>query len=313
MLAFFASRPALYRRSGGMGIGPTILGLYRQLKILGAFEGVNKVIELGSQGVWCPDRRLLLGLYDAFGRQRPPEDEIARYVSADGTGHAPSRHLHESLGFQYECVDIDGNFGSLLLDINFDPVPPEHRCKFDLTTNHGTTEHIFNQLNAFKMIHDFTAPNGLMLHALPFTMHLEHGFFNYQPNVFDALARFNSYRTFGVWVGPDWTLSSLVPWEPRLLDYLRVSTDSTHLLVVLQQKLHDADFCVPVQTIYEPMVPDAALERYRIVVDGEYYSARRAREISRETSDVSLLDIPAGALAAHLRRRIIARIRRRLF
>src|ERR1700730_102014 len=76
MLAFFASRPALYRRSGGMGLGPTILGLYRQLKILGAFEGVNKVIELGSQGVWCPDRRLLLGLYDAFGRQRPPKTRL---------------------------------------------------------------------------------------------------------------------------------------------------------------------------------------------------------------------------------------------
>lgn len=294
-----------------MGLGPTILGLYRQLKTVGAFEDVKRVVELGSQGVWCPDRRLLVGLYEAFGRPVPHSTEIEQYISSDGTGHAPSRHLHESLGFQYDCVDIDGNFGSLPLDINFDSVPPEHRGKSDLTTNHGTTEHIFNQLNAFKMIHDFTAPNGLMLHALPFTMHLEHGFFNYQPNLFDALARFNSYRTLGVWVGPDWTLSSLVPWEPKLLDYLKVSANSTHLLVVLQQKLHDTEFCIPVQTIYEPMVPETALDRYRIVIDGEYFSARRARHISHEITGYNLLDVPAMTLASHLRKRITRRLKRR--
>lgn len=294
-----------------MGLGPTILGLYRQLKVLGAFDNVKSVVELGSQGIWCADQRLITGLYDAFGKPRPSPDELASYVATDGTGHAPSRRLHESLGFGYECVDIDGAFGSIALDINFDPVPPDLRGKFDLTTNHGTTEHIFNQLNAFKMIHDFTAPNGLMLHALPFTMHLEHGFFNYQPNIFDALARFNSYKTLGMWIGPDWTLSSLIPWEPKLLDYLRVASDSTHLLVVLQQKLHDKDFCVPVQTIYEPMVPEAALERYQLVIDGQYYSGRRAREISREVTEANLLDIPAGVLARHLKARILSRIKRR--
>jgi hypothetical protein len=46
-----------------------------------------------------------------------------------------------------------------------------------LTTNHDTSEHILDQRNTFKVIHDFTAPGGLMLHALPFTVHLEHGFF----------------------------------------------------------------------------------------------------------------------------------------
>jgi hypothetical protein len=61
------------------------------------------------------------------------------------------------------------------------------------------------------MMHDFTAAGGLMLHALLFTVHLEHGFFNYQPNLFDALAHFNSYQTLGICVGPDWSLPSLVP------------------------------------------------------------------------------------------------------
>src|SRR6516164_9925377 len=184
-----------------MGLGPPILALYRQLKLLGTFEDIDSVVELGSQGVWCPDRRLLLGLFEAFGRPIPSRDELDVYINSSGTGLAASRHLHEKLGFKYDCVDIDGNFGSLTLDINFDAVPAQARGKYGLTTNHGTTEHVLDQRNAFKMINDFTAPGGLMLHALPFTVHLEHGFFNYQPNLFDALARYNSYQTLGTWVG----------------------------------------------------------------------------------------------------------------
>jgi hypothetical protein len=186
------------------------------------------------------------------------------------------------LGFRYNCVDIDRNFGSLVLDLNFDSVPPEHRGKYDLTTNHGTTEHIFNQYNSFKLIHEFTSVGGLMLHALPFTVHLEHGFFNYQPNMFEALARYNSYKTIGIWIGPDWTLSSFVPWQPSLLDFLTLSSRTTHLLVVLQQKLHDTEFCVPIQTVYEDMVPDEAASRYRLVIDGEYYSGQRFRHLTKE-------------------------------
>jgi SAM-dependent methyltransferase len=291
-----------------MGLGPPILALYRQLKLMGTFEGIDSVVELGSQGVWCPDRRLLFGLFEAFGRPIPSRDELDVYINSSGTGLAASRDLHEKLGFKYDCVDIDGNFGSLTLDINFDAVPPEARGKYGLTTNHGTTEHVLDQRNAFKMIHDFTAPGGLILHALPFTVHLEHGFFNYQPNLFDALARYNSYETLGTWVGPDWSLSSLVPWEPRLLEFLTLSAKTTHLLVVLQKKLHDTEFCIPIQGVYEPMLPESAIDRYQLVVDGQYY--RRAQQVSKEIGYAKLDEMPAIYIARYLSGRIVRRLKR---
>jgi hypothetical protein len=293
-----------------MGLGPPILALYRQLKLLGTLDGVDKVVELGSQGVWCPDPRLLTGLFKAFGRPVPSSKELDGYVNDSGIGRAASRHLHENLGFKYDCVDIDGNFGSLILDINFDSVPPEYRGRYRLTTNHGTTEHLLDQRGAFKMIHDFTAPGGLMLHALPFTVHLEHGFFNYQPNLFDALARFNSYETLGIWVGPDWTLSSLVPWEPKLLEFLTLNAKTTHLLVVLQKKLYDTEFCVPIQGVYEPLLPERATDRYQLIVDGEYYSARRAHYVTKEITDANLNGMPAVDIARHLHRRVLRRLKR---
>jgi hypothetical protein len=289
-----------------MGLGPPILALYRQLKTLGAFDGIDSVVELGSQGVWCPDPRLLTGLFEAFGRPTPPTSEIETYINKTGTGHASSRHLHERLGFEYDCVDIDGNFRSLTLDLNFDQVPSERRGKYGLTTNHGTSEHIFDQRNTFKAIHDFTAAGGLMLHALPFTVHLEHGFFNYQPNLFDALARYNSYETLGTWVGPDWSLASLIPWESKLLEFLTLNAKTTHLLVVLQRKLHDAEFCVPIQGAYEPMLPQSALNKYQFVVDGEYYSGHRSQV------QMDLLDVPVPEIAKHLRHRILRIMKRKL-
>jgi hypothetical protein len=294
-----------------MGLGPNVLALYRQMKLLGAFENITDVMELGSQGVWCPDRRLLAGLFEAFGKPVPPEHELNPYINSTGTGIAASRHLHEHLGFGYGCVDLDGNFGAVALDLNFDPVPPEHANRYGLTTNHGTTEHVLNQYNAFKAIHDFTKPGGLMLHGLPFTVHLDHGFFNYQPNFFEALARYNSYKTHGIWVAVDWKLSSFIPWEPQLLDYLVMNGKTTHLLLVLQEKLHDAEFCVPIQGVYEPMLPESSMSRYQMVVDGEYYSGRRFTHITRTASvgERTPIDRYGGyELARELRRRVMRRL-----
>ena len=293
-----------------MGLGPDVLALYRQMKLLGAFDKVSNVIELGSQGVWCPDPRLLTGLFDAFGKLPLPPQELGPYLNSDGIGYASSRHLHEHLGFNYTCIDLDGNFGSLQLDLNFDPAPAEFRNRYDLTTNHGTTEHLLNQYNAFKVIHDVTRPGGLMLHALPFTVHLDHGFFNYQPNFFEALARYNSYKTLGIWVGLDWTLSSFVPWQPQLLDYLVMNGKTRHLLLVLQEKMYDTEFSVPIQGVYESMLPEVATSRYQLVVDGEYYSGRRfSHLVQMAPSNRAAIDnYPAREIARELGKRILRRL-----
>ena len=150
-----------------------------------------------------------------------------------------------------------------------------------------------------------------MLHALPFTVHLEHGFFNYQPNLFDALARYNSYQTLGTWVGPDWSLSSLVPWEPRLLEFLTLNAKTTHLLVVLQRKLHDTEFCIPIQGVYEPMLPESARIATNSSLMGSITAAQSLPGADGKEG-VSLHDIPAAELARHLGRRIVRRVKRNL-
>jgi hypothetical protein len=261
-----------------MGLGPPVLALYCQLKRLGVFEGITDVIELGAQNVWCPKAGIVKKLFEAFGKPPPPPDMLDRFANWKGSG----LELYSALGFTYHCLDLDSQFNSIPLDLNFDPCPPEHVGKYGFVTNHGTSEHILNQYNVFKVMHDLTMPGGFMLHAVPFSVHLEHGFFNYQPNFFDALARYNSYEVSGIWVGPGWQVASFIPWEPNLLDYLVLNAQTTHLLVALVQKKYDRLFCVPFQGVYEPMTNEEHLARYAMVVDGELYDGKRVKYISKE-------------------------------
>jgi hypothetical protein len=98
------------------------------------------------------------------------------------------------LGFDYASIDIDGSPGSIPLDLNYDDVPPEAKGGYDLVTNFGTTEHVANQLNAFKIIHDLTAPGGIMIHHVPTQGMFNHGLVNYNFKFFWMLARSNGYN-----------------------------------------------------------------------------------------------------------------------
>jgi hypothetical protein len=271
---------ASFRGEGviAMGIGAAAIELYRQLKLQGVLDDVKSVMELGSQDFWCPQKNLIKSLFAAFNRPEPDPELLTTSFS----NQKPARLLYEGIGMAYNCVDVDGRSGTLVLDLNFDSPPKEHWGKYGLVTNHGTSEHILNQYNVFKMMHDFAKPGGVLIHAVPFTVHLEHGFFNYQPNFFEALARYNSYETLGLWVGPDWQLASYIPWDPILLDYLAFNSKTTHLLVAAHRKMYNKPFCVPFQEIYENMIPDKALSRYSMVIDGELFDGKRVKYLTRD-------------------------------
>ncbi len=244
-----------------MGIGDVMLCLYTDLKTDRLLDGIDSVAELGSQTVWTHHPERLEALFAAFNRPLPPPDKFARFVTQAGdmTGIASSRSLHELLGFKrYTSIDIDAAHGALPLDLNFDEVPAEHRGQYRLVTNHGTAEHVLNQANVFKAIHDLTASGGLMLNAGPFIGCLEHGFFNYQPNFFKAIARYNAYEVLGTWINrlPQVDLVSLVDNVPLVLG-------QDYVIVSLARKTSDAAFCMPIQYHYEFGLPEASRARYR--------------------------------------------------
>src|SRR5262249_1676129 len=102
-----------------------------------------------------------------------------------------ARHFWRWLGFDYASIDIDGNPGSIPLDLNYDHTAQEILGRYNLVTNFGSTEHVANQLNAFKIMHDLTTVGGVMLHSLPVQGNVNHGLINYNLKFFWMLARSN--------------------------------------------------------------------------------------------------------------------------
>lgn len=288
-----------------MGLGPPVIALYRQFKKFGIFDDVSEVMELGSQNIWCPHGRMLSDLFADFQRPLPSQKFLQDCAEWRGVG----RDLYEGLGMAYHCVDTDAKYGALELDINFDSVPEEHRNRYRFVTNHGTTEHLINQLNAFKMIHDFTCKDGYMLHALPFLGQLDHGFFNYHPNLFDCLAMYNSYRNCGMWVGVAYDLSSFIPYQKNLLQHLNIGPNSTGLLVVLLQKMYDTEFQVPFQGVYENTKTEDVSSHYSFVVDGELYEGSRDTFLTKDREFAGELQRQVEArVAAELPQRVAEQV-----
>jgi hypothetical protein len=182
----------------GMGVGE--LEVVKHLKAAGYLSNGRSVIEIGAQqledSIFAASTELE-GAKPLFGINTPPP-AFARSAdrSPDNLMHGSplARDLWKWLGFEYASIDIDGTPGSIPLDLNFDDVPKSEIGKYSLVTNFGTTEHTINQMQAFKVIHDLAAVDGIMLHNVPMGGMFSHGLISYNPNFFWALSRANGYK-----------------------------------------------------------------------------------------------------------------------
>ncbi len=292
-----------------MGYSVETMALYQMMQSQGLFKGVRRVVDLGSQEMH-------------FGKQdttsHPYRNIIARTVEAMGgpalseadlnilSDRSSVKGFYELLGMEYTALDADGWYGKPF-DLNLDSVDSADRNAYCLCVNAGTTEHLMDQNNAFKIVHHLTRPGGLMLHALPFLGSIDHGFFNYNPNLFWALARFNDYEMLGMWASPSGT-ASLLPWNSEIAAHMNLPMGSSKGVGIwcLMRKRHDLDYCVPFQAGYEDAQADENLARYNYVINGQLMSGVEAIRINGQKA--ALETFGGRALLNELCRRIAARI-----
>jgi SAM-dependent methyltransferase len=151
------------------------------------------LLELGQQNIapGVPHEAVLACARKIHGDGSPARRVADRY---DGVSHWPVSELFRDSQYRYRCLDLyDGEF-TIVADLNKFEVPAEQRCTFDLVTNVGTTEHVTDQVNAFRVIHDFAKVGANFLHNVPFTGYFNHGLYNYHPIFFVFLASANEYE-----------------------------------------------------------------------------------------------------------------------
>jgi SAM-dependent methyltransferase len=162
------------------------------LKKAGAIGEGSRMLELGLQDLSC-DRGgdYLAWFVEQFRGSSVSLDKAdLERLAVRGT----MSRLMKLCGIDYLAIDIVSKDPDIVLfDLNTDPVPDQLRARFDLVTNLGTTEHVFDQYRSFLAIHEFTKPGGIVYHDLPMGGYFYHGLFSYTPLFFDHLARANEY------------------------------------------------------------------------------------------------------------------------
>jgi hypothetical protein len=156
-----------------------------------------------------------------------------------------------------DSIDLHGSPDAKPLDLNH---PIHDLPQYTVTYNHGTAEHIFNIANVFRLMHDRTAKDGLMIHESPFTGWIDHGFYNLNPTLFYDLAAANRYDIRYL------ALEQLGNPDPlrihsreQILDAAREGMLPVNtMLFVVFRKVRDDAFRMPMQGYYDSAISEEA-------------------------------------------------------
>lgn len=113
-----------------------------------------------------------------------------QYVTAAESRY-PASEWYALLGCgHYDCVDGNGR-GTITHDLNKRfPVTRQ----YDLVTDFGTGEHVFNQFEVWRTIHALTRTGGSIVFDRPSSGYPGHCFYLIQKNLVTAVAHANDYE-----------------------------------------------------------------------------------------------------------------------
>jgi SAM-dependent methyltransferase len=150
------------------------------------------ILDLGPQDLYACPRRSVQRIAEHL---HPPLDAgvFLSDIFYDQTFRqlGGTRALYRMLGFEhYRAVDLTDSRADWRVDLNAPEPLPE---TFDVITNFGTAEHVFDIARVFRFVHDTLKVGGVALHSLPSFGEIGHGFFNVHPTTYFDLAAANGY------------------------------------------------------------------------------------------------------------------------
>jgi hypothetical protein len=171
-----------------MGIRPSMQKqMLRHLTLVGA-----AICELGDQ--FCGSANGRIVARDWYGQQ-----DVAQYTSIDANG------LNGALVWDLNrpLVEYDGVIGIPLYELagakSHLRTIAELRGKFDIVTDFGTGEHIWNQDQVWRTLHELCKANGYIVFDRPTQGYGGHCFYLLDRSVIAAFCHANNYTP--IWIG----------------------------------------------------------------------------------------------------------------
>ena len=200
-----------------MGIGGPATSALSILHRHGELDDISSVIEIGAQDLNESHISFVLD----FPHEVPRLTRELTINEKEVSKSMLPQEMYKRIGInRYASIDTNGHNNAHVFDMNKDlAMDYGYQEKFDLVTNFGTTEHICNQAQIFKNMHDLCNINGLMIGIVPFQGALNHGFFNYQPLFFEHIALANDYEMNLYWTiaSPQLYTQNVFPYDQELV------------------------------------------------------------------------------------------------
>lgn len=243
------------------------MALMNALKDRGVFaRSGQKVLDVGSSNLYQADEKSIIDYVSAFSadEQQPSLAEFAQRLAKGsaydqvkgGLNDSFAGELIERCGMSYLSIDIAKGYKTKVFDLNREDLPAGHSNNYDIVLNIGTTEHVLNQYNSFKVIHEAARTGGFMVHQLPVSGYTDHGYYIYAGRMFFELASYNRYEIVDIWyegAGEDDLYQSAkryaasIPLVERFsaLEFVKIPN---YMLTVIYRKIHDAPFAGMLET-----------------------------------------------------------------
>lgn len=233
-----------------MGLGPAAVQNTLEMWQQGFFEEIDSVMEIGSQEihVGASDFRFLLE------QACVPNWQSLKFPGPNGQGGlkhlgCSAEYFYRLLGVRnYDCIDINGEHGAISHDLNYPLKEQALVGKYDLVTDHGSCEHIFNVAQAYRTMHEVCKPGGLMV--ISQNIWGGNGYFLFDRSFYESLAAANDYTI----IHDSYVLSLKpkaadqrgqefhIPPVRSLLDAINISEMSEIGIYVVMKKNNDLDF-----------------------------------------------------------------------
>ena len=163
-----------------------------ELYDLGYLKNSKSIIEMGSQEIQM-HKEDLKQLFDNAGLKSDLIDKYPNMNNYPVRPFCPSKYFYESLGIkEYQSIDINGDHGAIVHDLNKPFEDKSKFNKFDIVTDQGSCEHVFDIAECYRTMHNLSKPGGYIIIAQ--AVWKGNGYFKFDDSFFEGIAAANSYK-----------------------------------------------------------------------------------------------------------------------
>ncbi|MCB4790665.1 MAG: class I SAM-dependent methyltransferase [Elusimicrobia bacterium] len=198
-----------------MGIARGMAKLLIKEAIRKPFTGLH-TIALGRQGI-----HFSLGYFNKMAKETGFKPVITDMKDQPllKSDNLSDKVFFKYLGCEkYVTLDVSNYEGvDYIFDLNKPEISADLKNKFDLIIDSGTLEHVFHLPNVLNNLYKMLKVNGRIIHTVPSSNHIDHGFYMFSPTFFLDYYSANKYEINSIKIAKHNPCEYYMPW--KIYDY----------------------------------------------------------------------------------------------